>query len=63
MHKIRNTKHLELLNSLVGIKPVGCCEALSKKTLRKLCVLFKWDKKKVLQSIKDGSWGYYFCDD
>ena len=63
MHKIRNTKHLEVLNSLIGIKPFGSSEPLSKKTLRKLCILHKWDKKKVLKDIENDTWWCYFCDD
>ena len=53
MHKIRNTKHLEVLNSLLGTTPHGCSGPLSKKSLWKLCIIKKWDKKKVLESIED----------
>lgn len=63
MHKIRNTKHLEILNSLLGTTPYGCSGPLSKKTLWKLCILYKWDKKKVLKSIEDDTWWVPFCDD
>jgi len=43
MHKIRNTKHLEILNSMIGIIAPGCRKPLSKKTLRTLLQLYKWD--------------------
>ena len=63
MHKIRNTRHLEVLNSLLGTTPHGCSGPLSKKSLWKLCIIKKWDKKKVLKSIEDDTWWTYFCDD
>jgi len=63
MHKIRNTKHLEVLNSLLGTIPHGCSGPLSKKSLWKLCIINKWDKKKVLKSFEDDTWWTYFCDD
>lgn len=63
MHKIRNTKHLEVLKSLLGTTPHGCSGPLSKKSLWKLCIIKKWDKKKVLESIENDTWWTYFCDD
>ena len=63
MHKIRNTKHLEVLDSLIGTKPIGCCEPLSKKTLWKLCILHRWNKKEVLKDIENDTWWYHFCND
>lgn len=44
MHKIRNTKHQASLDSLVGTIAPGCSEPLSKRTLKKLCIIKKWDK-------------------
>lgn len=63
MHKIRNTKHLEVLNSLIGTIPHGYSGPLSKKILWKLCILYKQDKKKVLKSIEDDTWWASFCND
>lgn len=65
MHKIRNTKHLELLNKLcgMGIIPPGCREPLSKRVLRDLLVANKWDEHKVLQEIKNDEWWYRYADD
>ena len=61
MHKIRNTKHQEILESLVGTIPPGCSEPLSKNTLRKLCVIHKWNKKAVLKDIENDTYGYTFA--
>ncbi len=63
MHKIRNTKHKEILESLVGIVAPGCSQPLSKRTIRILCNLYKWDKKKVIKVIEDDYWWVHFCDD
>ena len=63
MHKIRNTKHQAILDSLVGTITPGCSEPLSKRTLKKLCIIKKWDKKAVLNDIKEDNWWIYFCDD
>lgn len=63
MHKIRNTKHLEILNSMVGIIAPGCSEPLSKRTLRTLLQLYKWDKKKVLKLIEDDEWWCHWADE
>ena len=63
MHKIRNTKHIEVLNSLIGTTPFGCMNPLSKKMLWKLCILHNWDRKKVLKDIKDDTYWVHFCDD
>ena len=38
MHKIRNTKHQAILDSLVETIAPGCSEPLSKRTLKKLCI-------------------------
>lgn len=63
MHKIRNTRHLSVLNSLIGTTtPIGKTP-LSKKTLWKLCITHKWDKEKVIKDIKDDTWWYRFCND
>ena len=56
MHKIRNTKHQAILDSLVGTIAPGCSEPLSKRTLKKLCIIKKWDKKAVLKDIKEDNW-------
>ena len=63
MHKICNTKHQAILDSLVGTIAPGCSEPLSKRTLKKLCIIKKWDKKAVLKDIKEDNWWIYFCDD
>ena len=63
MHKIRNTKHLELLNKLMGIIPPGCREPLSKRVLRDLLVANKWDEHKVIQLIKNDEWWYRYADE
>jgi hypothetical protein len=63
MHKIRNTKHIEILNSLIGTTPHGCFSSLSKKTLWKLCIIHKWDKKKILKDIENDTWWCHFCND
>ena len=63
MHKIRNTKHIEVLNSLIGTTPLGCMNPLSKKTLWKLCTLHNWDRKKVLKDIKNDTYWVHFCND
>ena len=63
MHKIRNTKHQAILDSLVGTIAPGCSEPLSKRTLKKLCIIKKLDKKAVLKDIKEDNWWIYFCDD
>lgn len=63
MHKIRNTKHQEILESLVGTVAPGCSAPLSKRTLKKLCIIHKWNKKAVLKDIKDDNWWIYFIDD
>ena len=62
MHKIRNTKHQAILDSLVGTIAPECSEPLSKRTLKKLCIK-KWDKKAMLKDIKADNWWIYFCDD
>lgn len=63
MHKIRNTKHIEVLNSLIGTTPFGCMNPLSKKMLWKLCILHNWDRKKVLKDIKDDTYWVHFYND
>ena len=63
MHKIRNTKHQAILDSLVETIAPGCSEPLSKRTLKKLCIIKKWNKKEVLKDIKEDNWWIYFCDD
>ena len=63
MHKIRNTKHQAILDSLVGTIAPKCSEPLSKRTLKKLCIIKKWNKKEVLKDIKEDNWWIYFCDD
>ena len=63
MHKIRNTKHQAILDSLVGTIALGCSELLSKRTLKKLCISKKWDRKAVLKDIKEYNWWIHFCDD
>lgn len=63
MHKIRNTKHKEALESLYGIVAPGCSVPLSKKTLRKLLALYDWEKWKVKEVIEKGEWWYPFCED
>ena len=63
MHKIRNTKHIEVLNSLIGTTPFGCMNPLSKKMLWKLCILHNWNRKKVLKDIKDDTYWVHFCND
>ena len=56
MHKIRNTKHQAILDSLVGTIAPGCSEPLSKRTLKKLCIIKKWVKKAVLKDNKEDNW-------
>ena len=63
MYKIRNIKHQAILDSLVGTIALGCSEPLSKRTLKKLCIIKKWNKKEVLKDIKEDNWWIYFCDD
>ena len=63
MHKIRNTKHLELLNKLYGIIAPGCSEPLSKRVLRDLLVSNDWDEHKVRQLIKNDEWWYRYAND
>ena len=63
MHKIRNTKHLEILNSMLNIKPLGCSQPLSKKTMRKILIFCGWNKKKALEWIESGDYVYHFMDD
>jgi hypothetical protein len=63
MHKIRNTKHIEVLNSLIGTVPPGYSSPLSKKLLWKLCILCKWNRKKVLEKIENDTWWVHFCED
>ena len=63
MHKIRNTKHLKILNSMVGTVAPGQAEPLSKKILRKLLQAHKWDKKATMEEIEKDEWWYRFVDD
>lgn len=63
MHKIRNTRHLELLNKLYGITSNGCKTPLSKRVLRDLLVSNNWDEHKVLQLIKNDEWWYRYAND
>lgn len=63
MHKIRNTLHKEILNSLVGIIAPGYTKPLSKRTIRKLCHLYKWNKNKIIKVIEDDEWWVHFCED
>ena len=62
MHKLRNTEHIEILNSLVGIKPSGYAEPLSKKMLRKILAYCHWYKQKAIDYITSREFEYHFCD-
>jgi hypothetical protein len=63
MHKLRNTKHIEMLNSMLNIVPPGCSQPLSKRTMRILLQVHKWNKKEVLKEIENDEWWYRFCND
>ena len=63
MHKIRNTKHKEALDSLYGIVPPGCSDVLSKKKLRYLLSRHNWEVWTVRDLIKKDEWWYPFCND
>ena len=63
MHKIRNTKHKEALDSLYGIVPPGCSDVLSKKKLRYLLSRHNWEVWTVRDLIEKDEWWYPFCND
>lgn len=63
MHKIRNTRHKQILESMCGITPLGYSGPISKKKIRRLLQWNKWDKEKVLKLIRDDEWWYGFCND
>lgn len=63
MHKLRNTRHIEILNSMLNIVPLGCSQPLSKRTMRILLQVNGWDKQKVLKEIENDEWWYRFCND
>ena len=61
MHKLRNTKHIEILNSLVGIKPDGYAQPLSKRMLRKILVYCKWYRQKAYDFIMSKEFEWTCC--
>jgi hypothetical protein len=63
MHKIRNTKHKEALESLYGIIPPGHAKPLSKAKLRYLLVRHNWEPWTVKDLIEKDEWWYPFCID
>lgn len=63
MHKLRNTKHIKILNSLYGIVPPGCREPLSKKKLRYLLHINDWNSEIVRKLIETDEWWYHWAND
>ena len=64
-HKIRNTKHLELLNEIYNMKiiPRGYSDPLSKRMIKKFLIYNKWYKQKTLDFIESYEWWYWDVDD
>lgn len=66
MHKLseRNKKILESLANIYSKKELmGSGKYFSKKSLRRILSLFKWDKSKAIEAIEKGDAYYYFYDD
>jgi hypothetical protein len=53
MHKLRNTKYIEILNSMLNVVPFGCSQPISKRKMRILLQTHKWNKKEVMKEIEN----------
>lgn len=63
MHKLRNTKHKEILERIFDIIPSGYNELpfkKFKKRTRMFCALYKWDETKIRKLIENGDWSYCY---
>ena len=58
MHKIRNKEHLALIEKLKSMYP-----ELSKRVIREILRVKKWDEHEAIQWIKSGDYFYHFIDD
>lgn len=63
MHKLRNQRHIEILNSLLGFIPYSMNAPLSKRALRRILVYCKWDKKKAAKMLEDNDFYFIFAED
>jgi hypothetical protein len=61
MHKLRNTRHKEILEALY--EKYHERKRISKKQLRILLSFKKWEAWRVEDLIESDLWGYYFVDD
>ena len=63
MHKLRNTLHIAILNSMLNVIPPGGSKPISKKKMRQFLQYRKWDKTRVLKEIEEDTYCYCwpFC--
>ena len=58
MHKLRNTKHIEILNSMLTYIPLGTTNPISKRKMRQFLSINEWDQDVVFKKFKSGDWIY-----
>ena len=69
MHKLRNTKHKEILERVLNIVPTGFEESpfsKMKKRTRMFCASCEWNENKIREYIESGDWIYswvFFSED
>ena len=59
MHKLRNKRHKEILESMTNYIPPYSYIPISKRKMRKFLQINNWNLHKVMEKFKNGDW--YYC--